>query len=102
MPFISLAGMLLSWLVYLIAPRNGGIDDLAGNYWSIINCCIWLFVICGCTFILSFISNMIFRPLPQKRRMISVASRVILSVFILIISLGACWFSAFIFSGAGF
>jgi hypothetical protein len=102
MPPISLAGMLLSWLIYLIAPRNGGIDDLTGSYWSIMNCCIWLFVICGCVFILSFISYMFLRPLPQKRRMLSTVIRVILSVFVLIISLGACWISVFIFSGAGF
>ena len=92
-PIVGIAGMILSWLIYLIVPENGTVRWNA-NIASVI-CLVSFFI-----FSLSFITYMLYRPLSEKRKILDIILRGIITPLTIVVAFGILYISLLIFSGA--
>ena len=102
-PIAGIVGMGLCWLMYLTAPRHGlSIESYDSTYWNTMNIagilCLVFFII----FALSFITYMLYRPLSQKRKVLDIILRIIITPLVLGAALLNVYLSLFIFGGAGY
>ena len=103
MPFISLAGIALCWLVYFFAPRAGeSIDDLPMSHWKLMGVIVWATIIFGALFVLSLIVYLIYRPLPNKNKWLHFVLRILIALITIFVTCFGGVMSIFIFAGAGF
>ena len=103
MPFISVAGMALCWLVYFVAPRGGkSIDDLPLSHWKLMGVIVWALMIFGALFVLSLIAYLIHRPLPDKMKWFHIILRILIALVAAFVTCCGVAMSVFIFAGAGF
>ena len=102
-PFVALGGAAFAWLLYFIAPRNGGgLESQGAGYWSVIDVASIILFISYIIFTLSFIMYMLYRPLPEKRKWLGIALRIIIAPVILFVVLIGSYLTLFIISGAGY
>ena len=102
-PYVGLAGVAFTWLMYFIAPRNGhSIESMGTAYWNVIDmACIILFI-SYIIFNLSFIMYMLYRPLAEKRKWLDIVLRIIITPVVMFVVLIGTYLSLFIISGAGY
>ena len=100
-PIAGVAGIGLSWLIYIAAPRNRhSIDDYNPAYWNAVNIASILCMICFIIFSLSFITYMLYRPLSEKRKVLDIILRIVITPMVLAIVLAGVYISMYVFYGA--
>lgn len=102
-PIVGIVGMGVCWLMYLTAPRNGQSIEQAGQaYWDIMYVAGILCLIFFIIFALSFITYMLYRPLSERRKVLDIILRIIITPSVLSAALLNVYLSLFIFGGAGY
>ena len=102
-PVAGFIGMLFAWILYLAAPRNGhSIDDSNPPFWNMMSVAIIICLISFIIFTLGFITYMLYRPLSDKRKVLDIVLRVVITPVVIFIVMANVFISIFVFSGAGF
>ena len=101
-PFVGIAGMILSLIIYLAAPINGhSLDDNNPPFWNMVKLASVILLISALILTLSIITYSLYRPLSEKRKAPDIVLRIVLTPLAVVTVITVSYIMLLCFYGAG-